>query len=179
VGGPLVVYAAVGDSGDVIERHTLKILGKLPKALPKSMPWQESVMWQTKRAAWNLAAMTEITAITTPTDMQRIIGKSKLNSAPGLDGVQYEAPKLLLLEDDDIAKIINSEDGAQNNEIHKPFLTFLTNLTNAILSSPTLSSTLGESEVVYLYKENGDPAMLDNYRPLSLQSVITKSPHPK
>jgi hypothetical protein len=54
------------------------------------------------------------------------------------------------------------------------FLILLTNVTNAILLSPALPDTLGKSELVFFYKDKGDPTDLKNFRGLALQSVIYK-----
>jgi hypothetical protein len=133
-----------GHISKVIENHTFKVLGTPPKVLPQNMPWQDSDMWTAKRAKWSDNLYAEITALQTPADTQRTIGKSKLNSAPGLDGLQYGVLKLFPLEDDKIAKAVD----VSNN---KPMLTFLSNLSNAILNAKNLPDTLGTSEVVYLY----------------------------
>jgi hypothetical protein len=104
-------------------------------------PWQDNSVLADKKKAWNAATKTEADALATTANIQRIIGKSKLNGAPGLDGIQYGALKLLLHEDAEVAKKVNFLEGMKatpNPNIESPILIFLTNLTNAILSAPLL-----------------------------------------
>jgi hypothetical protein len=104
-------------------------------------------------------------------ETREIINRSKSSGAPGLDGVQSDALKLVILA---CEKGGGDEAGGPDAAI-----TFLTNLLNSILLSLVLPATLSRAELVYFYKK-GDPLDLQNYKGLrhavlvDLQSVIYK-----
>jgi hypothetical protein len=87
----------------------------------------------------------------TDDDSVTIIAKAGAASAPGMDGVQYNALKLLLSIDERKA----GKEGA--GTWPGPLLTMLTNLTKG----DTLHPELGKSEIVYFHKK-GDPTTHDD-----------------
>jgi hypothetical protein len=91
--------------------------------------------------------------------------QNKRGGAPGLDGVQSSALKLVILA--------RKKGGGEEAGGPDAAISFLTNLLNAILLSPVLPATLSKAELVYFYKK-GDPLDLQNYRGIALQSVIYK-----
>jgi hypothetical protein len=98
-------------------------------------------------------------------ETREIINRSKSGGAPGLDGVQSDALKLVILA---CEKGGGDEAGGPDAAS-----TCLTNLLNAILLSPVLPATLSRAELVHFYKK-GDPLDLQKYRGIALQSVIYK-----
>jgi len=107
---------------------------------PTGKARQDSSEWTdlTKRW-WTDEETSNVQALTTPNDIVRLIVAGKARSAPGLDGVQYLALKLLL-QADNIENHIS--------ELH----TLLTNILNTTLKETSLPTQLGTSEIVYFYE---------------------------
>jgi hypothetical protein len=122
-------------------------------------------MWEQTRGKWGAEATKLVCSLATTSETKEIINRSKSNGAPGLDGVQSSALKLVILA---CEKGGGDEAGGPDAAI-----TFLTNLLNTILLSPVLPATLSRAELVYFYKK-GDPLDLQNYRGIALQSVLYK-----
>jgi len=143
--------------------YTQRLLGTPPTAAqPTGQPWQAEGIWANCRRKWTQEMTSTVSALATAADITAIIGKASASSAPGLDGVQYNALKLLL----SLGKQGGGGAGAE-------LLIMLTNLTNTILMSDSLPDELGKSEMVYFHKK-GDPTDLANFRGIALQSVLYK-----
>jgi hypothetical protein len=106
-----------------------------------------------------------VCSLATVAETREVINRSKSGGAPGLDGAQSDALRLVILACE--------EEGGDEAGCPDAAITFLTNLFNAILLSPVLPATLSRAELVYFYKK-GDPLDLQNYRGIALQSVIYK-----
>jgi hypothetical protein len=145
-------------------KYTARLLGTPPSgAQPSGQPWQAAGLWANCRRKWTQEMTSTVSALATAADVSAIIGKASASSAPGLDGVQYNALKLFLSLGN------KGGGGAAGGEL----LIMLTNLTNTILKSDSLPDELGKSEMVYFHKK-GDPSDLANFRGIALQSVLYK-----
>jgi hypothetical protein len=157
-----------GEVGELAAAYTETLLGQPPTIQqPTGKPWQADSLWAPLTASWTPEAAEAATALATAADVASLIMQAGANSAPGLDGVQYNALKLLLR--------VDSPDPAPSSSGAGPgvLLTLLTNLTNTILRSDTLPDELGKSEMLY-FRKKGDPTCLKNYRGIALQSVAYK-----
>jgi hypothetical protein len=128
-------------------------------------PWAEDVLWEQTRGKWGAEATELVCSPASTSETKEIVNRSKSNRAPGLDGVQSSALKLIILA---------CEKGG-GDKAGGPYaaITFLTNLLNAILLNPVPPATLFRAELVYFYKK-GDQLDLKNYRGIALQSVLNK-----
>jgi hypothetical protein len=147
---------------DIATEYTRNLLGKTTPTPPTDRPWQDPSEWTQLTDRWSDEETKNAQALATVNDLRRLIAAGKASSAPGLDGVQYLALKLLLQAD---------TAGDHEGELH----TLLTNLLNTTIKETTLPTQLGTSEIVYFYKK-GDPTNLANYRGLALQNVLYKLP---
>jgi exonuclease III len=109
---------------------------------------------------------TEITKkLLEPIDVSEVIlvvtqlhnGKS-----PGLDGIPCELYKALL-----------EVDGKKRDRAPR-FATYFTQVLNDIFAKDTLPKSFVEGVLVLLFKKNGDPSLLKDYRPLSIMGVDYK-----
>jgi hypothetical protein len=159
--------------------HTRQLLGTPPQPPPTDKPWQEQRLWTAAQQSWTVAHTAAATRLATPEDILSLVNSANSGSAPGLDGIQYSALKLLLKADTraqeewETAQQAPGAQGGPPAGRGGPLIHLLTNMTNAILSSDTLPAQLGTSEMVYFYKK-GDPTRLGNYRGIALQSVLYK-----
>jgi hypothetical protein len=137
--------------------YTGRLLGTQPAVLPPAdQPWQADALWAPTLRQWTHSTKADASRLALHEDIKTIIAKAGAASAPGMDGVQCNALKLLLSIDERKA----GKEGAGTGP--GPLLTMLTNLTNTILRADTLHQELGKSEIVYFHK-NGDPTTLTNY----------------
>ena len=153
--------------------HTEQLLGTAPPAPPTNQPWQAAHLWTTAQQGWTAQHAAAATRLATPADILSLINAAKASSAPGLDGIQYAALKLLLKADDQARELQQAPPPNAPPGTGAPLLHLLTNLTNAVLCAPALPAELGRSEMVYFFK-SGDPTRLGNYRGIALQSVLYK-----
>jgi hypothetical protein len=62
-------------------------------------PWENPAIWEPCLSSWNDENTKQVCALATEAEVLKLIHKGKINGAPGLDGIQYGALKLMLHAD--------------------------------------------------------------------------------
>lgn len=128
-----------------------------------SKPWIDNPLYAEIRNRIADAGPESVRSKLDMATLRYIIHHAKRSSAPGLDNIRYETLQTLLWEDDD----------EEVNEARNNLLTLMLSLINTILETGKFPNQLKRGEIIAIYKK-GDPRQLQNYRGITLLSVLYK-----
>jgi len=104
-----VLATSPADLQEAAALHTKQLLGTEPPAPPTGQPWQVGHLWTAAQQGWSAQHTAAATRWATPADILSLINAAKASSAPGLDGIQYAALKLLLKADAQARELLQAQ----------------------------------------------------------------------